>query len=643
MKNRNNMMRIFAFLLLAAMLVSSFAACNGVTITPNTTTTTTTTNPAGPDGPNPPVHICQFGEWQLVKEATSTESGLSERKCEECGKTEQLVIPPYVREYTITYVDAPQHNNPTKYTVNDYIDLQKAVWNGLSFAYWTDKDGNIIQEIPYGTEGNITLYANWRLTENFAYSNNSNEILTSLYDEENNYYYFVYEIGSISGVVLDEIASCRYNATSSHTWSFSETVSFQESEAKTVADTVSKSITNSSSWDSAVSSAASISLTNSTTTGGSVGINIKGVVSAGVHKSKGKELSVGASSTTSISVGGSSSSSSESSKSVSSSITFVTDTSTQITRTETLDPSISLPGLYTYAQVGTLFVFVVVTYDIDAKDYYTNIYSYIDEVSEAMLYKPTPEYNGDLRLVDSEPFEFDIDIDALAKTVSNAYYIEFDANGGTGSMPTQMMLPDIATELFENKFTKAGNAFVGWRVKEGDKTKVYLDGQEVTDIGSPKETVILEAVWASTEPVWNEKETQVYYYAEMPSGFDQSHELYAKYNNNALESGIDGNTKIVVEEAKLYTYIYWHWVRYQKAPDNRYIGSYYGEKFNVGSAQYFNAFESTENCPNTDPAGEGGGGSHIFYCNRVGSLDCSWWWYRIPVYVQTYTIYELVE
>ena len=636
MENRNNIVRILAFVLFTAMLVSVFASCG--LVNPNVTTPTT----VKPDGP----HICEFGPWELVQEATATKDGLSERKCEECGAVEQRVIPASVKEYTITYIDAPQHNNPTKYTVNDYIDLQKAVWNGLSFAYWTDKDGNIIEEIPYGTEGNITLYANWRLTENFTTSVHSDKPMVSLYDDETDNYYFVYKIGSISDVVLDLLSSYRYNGASNHTWSISKTVSFTESEAQTVADTISKSITNSSSWSSTLSNTASHSSSASTNVSASVSAEV-GIpyakVSSEISASEGYEVSSGSSSTLTNSSAGSSGSSSSTSQSVTSGITFVADTSTQVTRTEELNPSISLPGLYKYAQVGTIDVYMIVTYDIDKKDYFIDIYSYICEVSETMLYEPIPEYNGDIRLVDSKPFEFDIDIDALAETVNNTYYIEFDANGGIGSMPTQMMLPDTTTELFENQFTKAGNAFVGWRVKDGDKTKIYLDGQEVTNLGSPKETVVLEAVWASTEPVWAEKETKVNYYAEMPSGFDQGHELYAKYNNNALESGIDGNTKIVVEETKLYTYIYWHWVRYQKAPDNRYIGSYYGEKFKEGSAQYFNAFESVQNYPNTDPNGKSGGGSHIFYCNRVGSLDCSWWWYRIPVYVQTYTVYELVS
>ena len=175
MDNSRANIRIISLILVIVMSMLTLVSClpstgdgtNSSGNSNNNTGNNSNDNEGGnnnnPDNGTDDPHTCSFGDWAVIKSATATEDGLCERKCE-CGNVEQKIIPASVKEYTITYIDAPQHNNPTKYTVNDSIDLQAAVWNGLSFAYWSDKDGNIIEEIPYGTEGNITLYANWKYT-----------------------------------------------------------------------------------------------------------------------------------------------------------------------------------------------------------------------------------------------------------------------------------------------------------------------------------------------------------------------------------------------------------------------------------------------------------------------------------------------
>lgn len=447
-------------------------------------------NENNPDAP----HTCSFGDWTVIKSATATEDGLCERYCE-CGKVEQKVIPASAKEYTITYIDAPRHNNPTKYTVNDFVDLQAAVWNGLSFAYWSDKDGNIVEEIPYGTEGNITLYANWRYTENLAVSNKTNNILLSYYNDELNAHQFVYQLGTINNVVLDELSAYRYNGATNHTWSISETVSFTESDAQNVASTITKSVTSSSSWSSTTSATQS----QSSSFNGSISAELSAGwagTKASISTSLGVGNETGSSDTTSNSSSSSSGSSSGESNTVSSTLTFVSDTSTQITRSETLEPAISPAGLYRYVQAGEIQVYAVVTYDITTKNYYINIFSYVVRTYDTMLYEPIPEYNNNLNIVESEPFSFDLNIEGLAENIiNNSYYIKFDANGGEGTMSTQMVLPNESTKLLANNFTKEGSLFVGWRVKDGDKTVVYTDCQSIKNLGSAGETVTLEAIW----------------------------------------------------------------------------------------------------------------------------------------------------
>ena len=401
--------------------------------------------------------------------------------------------------YTITYIDAPSHNNPTTYTSNDYIKLQKPVWTGLAFSHWSDENGNVVKEIPRGTNGNITLTANWMYTENMIVSNDSNEMLFSLYDEEHNQRYFVYEIGTMHNVVLDELSAYKYNGATNHTWSISETVSFTESSARDVAQTIADSVTKSTSWSDTHTDITENSTTRHQSVSIAPEIGIKAVKIKLGEYYQGKDIFSSDGDTDEHYDGGSTDSSHEELKTVSSSISYIKDVSTQVTRTETLDPSITPAGMYRYVQAGSVKVYAIITYNQDTEDYFINIYSYIDQTYETMLYEPIPEYNGDINVVESAPFEFDLNIDELAENViGNAYYVEFNANGGAGSMPTQMILPDSNTALLENRFTREGYEFIGWSLMEDDSGVIYSDGQIVNSIANSQETVTLYAVWSST-------------------------------------------------------------------------------------------------------------------------------------------------
>ncbi len=572
--------RILSLILILAMMVP-IAAC--VPADPNNGNKEPSTPPAEPSA-----HVCVFGEWECVKEATASTEGLAERKCA-CGETEQKVIPVDSKEYTITYVDAPQHGNPVKYTVNDYIHLQAATWNGLAFAYWSDKDGNVVKEIPYGTEGNITLYANWRLTENMTISYSNSD--PSLSVSDGNRYYFIYKIGKMTDVVLDQLSSYKYKGGTSHTWTISETVSFTQANAENIATAISNSVTKSESWSTVASAALSHSKTNTSEIGSTlsaeIGVEGFGKMGGSMSASMGVNINNSSSFTTTNTASGSTGSTSSASKTVASTISFETDTTTQIIRSETLDPSVTPAGAYKYVQAADILVFAIVTYDVDKEDYYIDILSVVQETYDTMLYEPLPEEINNLRIVESEPFAFNMDIDSLAnEVIANAYYINFDANGGEGRMPVQMVLPNQSAQLSTNKFTKAGSIFVGWRVKDGDKTVVYMDGQSVDNLGSPKETVTLEAIWSSTEPgysAWSEwsdwtpnrretsdlvkEETAVlwsYYYFKCPSC--GRHTPYYGYTCNTWPDGC-GNTKIPDSS--------WRWVFSEVSYDQAGLKQWY--------------------------------------------------------------------
>ena len=83
------------------------------------------------------------------------------------------------------------------------------------------------------------------------------------------------------------------------------------------------------------------------------------------------------------------------------------------------------------------------------------------------------------------------------------YEISYNANGGVGTMPNQVVKKGEDVVLAKNTFIKAGYQFKGWATSANGAVK-YTDGQTVTDLVFPQaRTVIttLYAVWEkSPEP-----------------------------------------------------------------------------------------------------------------------------------------------
>ena len=74
---------------------------------------------------------------------------------------------------------------------------------------------------------------------------------------------------------------------------------------------------------------------------------------------------------------------------------------------------------------------------------------------------------------------------------ANANKVSFDANGGIGSMPEQIIHTDEIAKLSANTFTKQGYTFVGW-AKASKGQKVYSDTQSIK---MGKISFTLYAVW----------------------------------------------------------------------------------------------------------------------------------------------------
>ena len=71
--------------------------------------------------------------------------------------------------------------------------------------------------------------------------------------------------------------------------------------------------------------------------------------------------------------------------------------------------------------------------------------------------------------------------------------IVFKANGGTGSMPNQVIASGD-TDLLDTCTFTSGHPFLGWSDSSGGTVK-YADGAEITFIGTTSEQWILYAVW----------------------------------------------------------------------------------------------------------------------------------------------------
>lgn len=205
----------------------------------------------GPDG-------YTFAGWQDSSGKTVTEilPGLS--------RTINLTATWKLTEYGVDFLPTSKANEeinamPTadvKYTTNKGLtqgELNKYTPTipGYRFLGWSNENGTLVKEIPQGTTGLITLYANWA-----SEWNRSEAIASSNYEEpvvyeEDGVYMFAYHIGEIKNVVLDVLSDNTYHytpggPTQKVTITSSETIG--KTEANAIANTIAEATTKSSTW-----------------------------------------------------------------------------------------------------------------------------------------------------------------------------------------------------------------------------------------------------------------------------------------------------------------------------------------------------------------------------------------------------------
>ena len=78
------------------------------------------------------------------------------------------------------------------------------------------------------------------------------------------------------------------------------------------------------------------------------------------------------------------------------------------------------------------------------------------------------------------------------------YEIAYNANGGVGTMPNQVVKKGEAVVLAKNTFTKAGYQFKGWATSANGAVK-YTDGQTVNDLVFPQTRAVITTLYAVWE------------------------------------------------------------------------------------------------------------------------------------------------
>lgn len=97
--------------------------------------------------------------------------------------------------------------------------------------------------------------------------------------------------------------------------------------------------------------------------------------------------------------------------------------------------------------------------------------------------------------------EVSITKDTMGDLVYNAnwepikYNLIFNENSGTGTMPKQEVTYDNLTKINKNTFIKEHYEFIGWNTKPDGTGISYQDGQEIKNLTTKIEDIILYAQW----------------------------------------------------------------------------------------------------------------------------------------------------
>lgn len=150
-------------------------------------------------------------------------------------------------EYTITFDSPDIPVDSVNYTVDKGITLISPAWFGYTFVGWSI-NGEIVQIIPAGTTGNLTLHANWTSNRNKATAVDKLDSPDIIEDMDNGRYMFVYKIGTIENTPLSQIEYIGNSQGININREYEYSTSLGEGYSDSIAKAVSNATTKSSTW-----------------------------------------------------------------------------------------------------------------------------------------------------------------------------------------------------------------------------------------------------------------------------------------------------------------------------------------------------------------------------------------------------------
>ena len=404
--------------------------------------------------------------------------------------------------YDIIYNKAGINSNKTTYTIEEEVILTTPEWSGLKFTGWSEPTGRLefyenqagetVARIPKGTTGRMEITANWTTYENLVNAKENGK-LASVFDPETEKYYFLYDLGMIENVPLDQIfETYEKTTTGKHIMSISKTVTIETSRAQCIAQTLSNAVTQTEQWQE------TIGRLNS----GTLGIDFD--LSIGMDFGVDKMWTAKFDTTFGVSSSFTAQSTHETteSKVVDKSTGLEKEYSSTLAYAETLstttDTSMeisgSMPnGTYAFVHAGDIRVFAAITYDPITDWYYMNTYSILDNMHAIMLY-----YADKSTMYDSPcgGLTAVVPVEEIKTIVESSYYVQYNKNGGEGTMQLSIFTNGENGILSENKFTRQGYTFDYWELVKADGSiVVYRDKDQVCDIVAGGETIELIAKW----------------------------------------------------------------------------------------------------------------------------------------------------
>ena len=168
----------------------------------------------------------------------------------------------------------------------------------------------------------------------------------------------------------------------------------------------------------------------------------------------------------------------------------------------------------------------IVTYEYNVIDENGNSTQLQQPITREVFDGDTLTLVGDHALVDDPNYHLKFEIDGVPYnnqqytvngsdvTVTQDYYrkiytVEFNANGGTGTMNDQKFLYNVSQNLTQNAFSKSNAQFLGWNTEANGTGTSYTDEELVNNLTNVHEGVVtLYAQWLSENP------SITYYYGD---------------------------------------------------------------------------------------------------------------------------------